>query len=116
MVRFLDRHQAPSPARDVVAFRHGMAAWDFAEASKAADRLLPIMGGVQHWMDSDEFRDGAVMAKLHMGDVAGARQMLESLVKTSDRSTGDMRSLLLASYVSAAERVRAATALAPSRP
>ncbi len=105
-VRFMERHRAPSAARDVVAFRHGLASWDFAEASKAADRLLPMMKGDKLWMEPDEFRDGAVIAKLHVGDVKGARKVLDSLAKASDRPAGDMRSLLLASYVSVAERAR----------
>jgi len=39
-MRFIDRHQAPGTARDVVSFRHGIAAWDFAEAAKTAVKRL----------------------------------------------------------------------------
>jgi hypothetical protein len=53
---------------------------------------------------------GAVVAKLHVGDVVGARQVLDSMAKSSDRQAGDIRSLLLASYVSTAERARGSVA------
>jgi spermidine synthase len=106
-VGFLERYHAPSTARDIVAFRHGLAAWDFAEASKAADRLMPIVRRERGWIGGDEFRDGAVMAKLQVGDAAGARQMLASLAELSSRPPGDLRSLLLEAYVATAESQKA---------
>jgi hypothetical protein len=105
-MRFIDRHQAPGTARDVVSFRHGIAAWDFAEAAKAADRLLPVIQRERRWISGDELRDGGVMAKLQIGDVAGARQMYDSLASLSTRPVGDLRSRLLAAYVETAEGQR----------
>ena len=105
-MRFIDRHQGPGTARDVVSFRHGIAAWDFAQAAKAADRLLPVIRRERRWISGDELRDGGVMAKLQIGDVAGARQMYDSLASLSTRPVGDLRSRLLAAYVETAEGQR----------
>ena len=53
--------QGPAAARDVVAFRHGIAAWNFAEASAAADRLMPVVLKEHKWIAPDELRDGLVI-------------------------------------------------------
>ncbi|HUR94793.1 MAG TPA: hypothetical protein VMY76_09430 [Gemmatimonadales bacterium] len=104
---FLERHHAPGTARDVVTFRHALAVWDFGEAAKAADRLLPVVRRERGWIGGDELRDGAVMAKMQVGDPAGARQVLTSLADLSSRPAGDLRSLLLESYVRTAEAQKA---------
>jgi spermidine synthase len=106
-LQFIARHSGPASARDVVLFRHGVAAWDWAEASAAADRLLPVVKREPGWVPGDELRDGAVMAKLQTGDPAGARRVLQALAPLSGRPAGDLRSQLLAAYVAIAERQRA---------
>ena len=103
-VRFLEQHHAPAPARDLLAFRHGIQAWDFAEAAAAAERLLPVVMAQRRWMTPDELRDGAVMAYLHTGNVAAARKVLDMLAPFSTRPAGDLRSELLGAYVRTAER------------
>jgi hypothetical protein len=107
--RFLERHQAPTVARDLLAFRHGIRAWDFAQAAAAADRLMPVVMEQRRWITADELRDGAVMAHLHTGNVAGARAALDALGRFSARRPGDLRSELLAAYVRTAEHAKVAT-------
>jgi spermidine synthase len=101
--RFMTRHKAPAPARDVVAFRHGIASWNFAEANAAAERLMPVVLKEHRWISPDELRDGLVMARLHLHDASGARQALAALEQYSTRPAGDLRSLLLMAYVRTAE-------------
>jgi hypothetical protein len=101
--QFMNRHGAPEPARDVVAFRQGMASWDFPKAMAAADRLLPLAMNQHRWIGSDELRDGMVMANLNMGNTAAARRSLDSLAKFSTRAPSDLRTLLLEAYVGTAE-------------
>jgi hypothetical protein len=100
-MNFLDRHRAPVPARDVMIFRHAIGAWDFATAAAAADRLAPIVLKERRWITGDELRDGAVIAKLHLGDLAGARKLYDALAPISRRAPGDLRSQLLRAYVQA---------------
>jgi hypothetical protein len=111
----MERHRAPQPARDAVAFREGVASWDFAQAAQAAERLMPLELAGQRWLEPDELRDGMVMAQLHLGDAKGARRSLDALARFSTRKPGDLRSLLLQSYVRAAE-TRAARAEASTLP
>jgi hypothetical protein len=113
--RTLDRFRAPSAARDVVAFRRDLAAWKFSAAADAADRLLPVAMGEHRWITADELRDGAVFAKLNSGDVRGARQVLDTLAQFSVRKPNDLRSRLLAAYVTSAEIQRAMASTAPTR-
>src|SRR5204863_4243068 len=71
--RTMDRFGAPTAARDVIAFRRDLAAWKFADAAGAADRLLPVAMREHRWITAVELRDGAVFAKLNSGDIRGAR-------------------------------------------
>ncbi len=110
LLRFMDRHRAPQTVRDVVAFRHGVASWNFAEAAAAAERLMPVAVKDRRWIPADELRDGLVIAKLHLKDAAGARKVFDTLAPFSTRPKADLRTQLLASYVSTAERLQPAVA------
>jgi spermidine synthase len=105
IVRFMERHNAPAPARDVVAFRRGLAGWDFADAAAAGGRLIPL-AQKGHWIAPDELRDGLVIARLHLRDVRGARQALDTLFPISRRPVTDLRSQLLMAYVQTAEKLQ----------
>ena len=109
-MRFMDRHNAPAPVRDVMLFRHALGAWDFATAAATADRLAPLVLKERRWITGDELRDGAVIAKLQIGDVAAARRLYDALAPLSRRAPGDLRSQLLQAYV----RATPATSATPS--
>jgi hypothetical protein len=104
VTRFLDRHQAPKAVRDVVAFRYAIGTWDFAAADRATIALLPGVQSGAGWLPADELRDGGVVARLRLGDIAGARTLFEALRPLSRRPAGDLRSYLLESYVIALEQ------------
>jgi predicted membrane-bound spermidine synthase len=104
--RVMERYGAPQVVRDVVTFRKAVASWNFAEASEAGERLLPIVTSQRKWIDADQLRDGLVFAKLHLRDAAGARRILDALAPLSRRPATDLRSELLAAYVQTAEQVQ----------
>jgi hypothetical protein len=108
--RFMDRYHAPASARDVVTFRRGVAAWNFAEAAAAGGRLMTVINTDRSWIPGDELRDGLVLARLQMRDARGARQALDSLSRFSTRSPADLRSQLLTAYVETAERLQSVAA------
>jgi spermidine synthase len=103
---FLDRAHAPAPARAAVDFLHGLATWDYAQAARAADPLLAEAGRGELWLDADQLRDGAVIAKLAVGDRAGARAAFRGLISRSARSITDLRTRLLYSYIADSADVR----------
>ncbi len=106
--RYAARMGAPEAVQQVLAFRHAIAGWKFPDAAAAADRIIPVALVERRLIAADELRDGAVMAKLHVGDVAGARQVLDTLARFTVRGTGDLRTRLLEAYVTTAEQRRAA--------
>ena len=93
--RYLSRQAAPAEARASVAFLHGLAAWDFAEVSHAAEPLLAAASHGDHWLSPDQLREGAVAARLQLGDIAGARAAFFQLGPASLRSPNDVRPQLL---------------------
>src|SRR3954453_16795165 len=97
--RFMDQHRAPAAVRDIVHFRHGLAAWDFAETAAAGERMLSLVGTDGLWISPDELRDGLGMARLHLRDVAGARGAFDGLFRFNSRPATDLPSQLVISYV-----------------
>jgi hypothetical protein len=95
---------APPEARAAIDFRHGLAAWDFAQASAAADTLAQSIARGESWVTAAELRDGAVVARLRLGDVAGARRIYDALVQPLSGQREDLRSWLVAAHLIEAER------------
>jgi spermidine synthase len=75
---YLARVKAPSPVMAVVDFRHGLAAWDFAEAVRASDTLVARLEGGESWMPVEAIRRGAAVARIQTGDVRGAGRLFSS--------------------------------------
>lgn len=103
--RYFETYTPPAEVCDALLFTEGLGRWDFATASAAADRLLQPAQQGQSWVPVDQLRDGAVVAKLLVGDVAGARNYFQALAKRTERSPHDLRSGLLAAYVLYAEQL-----------
>jgi hypothetical protein len=103
---FAATHGAPQPVRDALAFARALAGWDFAAAARLADALLPAAAAGNSWLNVDELRDGAVVAKLRTGDVAGARRYFTALASRTERTPTNLRTRLLAAYLRAAATER----------
>jgi predicted membrane-bound spermidine synthase len=97
--RYMDAQHAPADARASVAFMHGLAAWDFAEVSRAAAVLIPLAVKTDLWMPVDELREGTVVARLKLGDVHGARAAFDALSSKSARDANDVRPQLLEAWI-----------------
>ena len=99
--RYMDAQRAPAAARASIAFLHGLAAWDFAEARRASEVLIPLAVKGDLWMPADALREGAVLARLKLGDVQGARRALDALAHISARDVNDVRPQLLDAWITA---------------
>jgi hypothetical protein len=105
--QFLARHPAPPEARASIEFLHGLAAWDFGEAARASQPLLAAAARGDFWLSPDLLREGAVVARLRSGDIAGARGVFMMLAPVSSRAPDDLRpQLLAASIIAAGEQQR----------
>ncbi|MFL5582886.1 MAG: spermidine synthase [Gemmatimonadaceae bacterium] len=107
VLAYMTRAKAPAPAVAAVRFRHGLAAFDWREASAAADLLVAETKARRDWVPPDDLRDGGVVAKLRLGDLDGARRVWEELIPFAKRGISDVRTRLLAAHLSAALRARA---------
>ncbi|MDB4889884.1 MAG: Spermine synthase [Gemmatimonadetes bacterium] len=109
--RFMDAQKAPPEARATIAFLHGLASWDFAEVSKAADVLIPAAEKDDLWMPVDLLREGTAVARIKLGDPVGARFALDHLASRKQRDANDVRPQLLAAWIDAASAPRRPSAM-----
>ena len=98
--QYLARVKAPDMVVTSARFMHALAAWDFPSAALAADRLLAAPTAGVGWLPPDMLRDGAVVAKLRMGDVPGARRVFDRLTFAGNR---ELWPRILEAYLVAAE-------------
>ncbi len=98
---YMDVQHAPDQARAVVAFIHGLAAWNFAETSQAADILIPAARHGDLWLPADLLREGAAVARIMLGDAKGAKQVMDELAAQRTRDANDVRPQLLDAWIAA---------------
>jgi hypothetical protein len=96
--RFLRSSKAPKRAVAALDFLHGLAAWNFQQASAAADVLMPDADLGESWLPPMMLRDGTVVAKLEIGDIAGAQRAFDILTPLAG-SKSDLRSRLLEAQI-----------------
>ncbi len=106
--QYLALQNAPEPLRVSIGFLHSLSTWDFATASKQADVLLPLAVKGEDWLSVDALRAGAAVAKIKIGDAAGAEKYLAALAPRSRLNPGDLRGQLLFAYVQEAKHRLAA--------
>jgi hypothetical protein len=99
---FAARAKAPEPVRDVIAFGAALAGRDFAGAADPAAGLLREAGAGRFWIPPDDLLDGGVRALLAAGRPDDARAAYDLMRRHSTRVTGDLRLLLLNSYIESA--------------
>ncbi len=102
--RYMDAQHAPPGARAAIAFLHGLASWDFREASTAAEVLIAAAEKDDLWMPVDLLREGAAVARIKLGDAAGARFALDHLASRKQRDINDVRPQLLDAWVNVAAK------------
>ena len=104
LATYMARAHAPAQARQSIDFRHALARWDFKSASLLADSLAPAALAGDSWSQTDEIREGGVVAKLKLGDAIGARKLWVALSPAATRNADALRSVLLDSYLIEAYR------------
>jgi hypothetical protein len=106
--RFMDRHRAPESVVQSVRFLRSLAGWDFKEVAAAVDSLAVLHKDGRPMLAADFLRDGAVIAKLRLGDVKGARADFDRLTNTpGTRSVTHFQTRLLYAHLQEAERASA---------
>jgi len=99
---FTVRARAPEPVRDAVAFGAALAHRDLAGAAEPAGVLLKEARAGRFWIPPDDLLDGGVRALLAAGRTDDARGAYDLMRSYSTRQSGDLRLLLLNSYIESA--------------
>lgn len=99
------RAHAPQPARAAVEFLHGLATWNFADASRAGQTLIDerVHNHVD-WLPISLVRNGVVVARIQLGDFDGARAAFKAYAANVDEDAFTAR--VLAAYLLDQERRR----------
>jgi len=99
------RANAPAAARAAIYFLHGLASWDFSEASRAGQALIDarVRDSVD-WLPISLVRNGVVVARIQLGDFAGARAAFKAYSRNVDEDPFTAR--VLAAYLLDQERHR----------
>jgi MFS family permease len=102
---YAQRTHAPAPARAAIGFLHGLAAWDFAEASRAGQVLIDArLRDSVDWLPISLVRNGVVVARIQLGDFGGARAAFKAYARNADEDRFTAR--VLAAYLLDQERRR----------
>jgi predicted membrane-bound spermidine synthase len=96
---YLDAARAPAGVRASIAFFHGLAAYDFAQAADAAEVLVSALRRNDQWIRPHVLHDGAVVAAIRLGDAPRAARLLRATAKGAERSRTDLRSELFTSWI-----------------
>jgi spermidine synthase len=97
--RFVERAGAPAAVRTAVAFGEALAQRDFAAAAEPAEQLIREARAGRFWIPPDDLLDGGVRALLAAGRIEAARGAYDLVRSYSTRISGDLRLLLLNSYI-----------------
>jgi hypothetical protein len=111
---YLTAQKAPAAVQQSFGFLHALSVYDFKAASVLADSLYPAAERGASWYPVDDLRDGATIAKLRLGDVDGATAYWRGLSSRSARPTSHLRTLMMFSYIVAANEARRAAVTAPA--
>jgi hypothetical protein len=111
--QYLRVAKAPAEAVAAIRFSHAMASWDWEALLAPGEVLARALRAGADWVSPDVLRDALVVANLRLGDPLAARRVHDELGRFSRRPRQALRSLLLESYVIAAEAAMATAAAQP---
>jgi len=97
------RTRAPQPVRAAIDFLHGLASWDFAEASRAGQVLIDARERDRvDWLPISLVRNGIVVARIQLGDFDGVRAAFKAYSRNANEDPFTAR--VLAAYLLDQER------------
>ena len=101
---YMKAAKAPPAAVTAINYSYALASWDWRRALSAGDTLAQLYIGGVDWVPIDFLRDGLVVSQLRLGDPIGARRSAGVLGRHTARDPQALRSLMLESYIIAAEQ------------
>jgi len=102
---YTQRTAAPDAVRAAIDFLHGLAAWDWAEASRTGERLVAARERDNvDWLPASFTRNGLVVARIQLGDFGGARAAFKAYARNV--SDDEFTARVLAAYLLDQEKRR----------
>lgn len=102
--RYMIEQRAPRDGIAALRFMRGAMSHDWTTAAREVEPLATARGEGRHWLPADVFYEAAIVARLRVGDVAGARALFGRMPSATDRDTDDLRMRLLDAHIREAER------------
>ncbi len=101
---YMIEQRAPRDGISALRFMRAAMSYDWTTAAREALPLLEARTEGRHWLPADVFYEAAIVARLRVGDIAGARALFGRMPSATERDTKDLRMRLLDAHIREAER------------
>ncbi|MBX7119519.1 MAG: hypothetical protein K1X31_11015 [Gemmatimonadaceae bacterium] len=107
--RYMLAQRAPAEGVSALRFLRAALTYDWPTAAREAEVQQAARANGRQWLTAETYYDAATIARLRMGDVTGARVLVDRMVSATDRDAKDLRVQLLDAHVRTAERALGVT-------
>jgi len=101
--RYMRAEGAPADAVSALRLLRSALTYDWPTAARETEAQMAARDRGRQWLPLPLFCDVAVLSRLRVGDVSGARAAFARLSPLTERGSLDLRTLLLDAHVAAAE-------------
>lgn len=102
--RYMLEQKAPKDGVSALRFMRAAGASDWVRAAREVVPQLEARSAGRQWIPPETFYEAAIVARLRVGDVAGARALFGRMASGTDLKATDLRMRLLDSHIRVAER------------
>ena len=102
--RYMIAQHAPKDGVSALRFMRAAAAYEWVRAAREVVAQLEARSEGRQWIPPETFYEAAIVARLRVGDVAGARALFGRMASGTDLKPMDLRLRLLDSHIRVAER------------
>jgi hypothetical protein len=99
------QQDAPRDGISAVRMLQAIATYDWITAAREVEVQIDARARGRNWIPSQIFYESAIVARLKVLDIAGARALLARMASATDLADDDLRMRLLDAYVTRAEEL-----------
>lgn len=103
VIAYMREQGAPLDGISAVRMLQAVATYDWVGAAREVEVQIDARARGRNWIPSQIFYESAIVARLKVLDIAGARALLARMASATDLADDDLRMRLLDAYVSRAE-------------
>ena len=102
--RYMRDQRAPRDGAAALRVMRAATTYDWPTAAREVLPLLKARAEGRQWVPPEFFYDAAIVARLRVGDITGARTLFGRMAATTGRKSTDLRQWLLDAHIRAAEK------------